>query len=53
MRPKLIAPTDVFKWKLLRLDLGPGRTGSASALASMIRAVGGDGRRPWAKSSRP
>jgi AcrR family transcriptional regulator len=46
LRPKLIALTDVFTWKLLRLDLGLGRTGTASALASMIRAVVGDGRRP-------
>jgi len=46
MRPKLIALTDVFTWKLLRLDLGLDRTATASALASMIRAVIGDGRRP-------
>jgi AcrR family transcriptional regulator len=45
LRPKLIALTDVFTWKLLRLDLGLDRTGSASALFSMIRAVIGDGRR--------
>jgi len=46
LRPKLIALTDVFTWKLLRLDLGLDRTGTASALASMIRAVVRDGRRP-------
>jgi AcrR family transcriptional regulator len=46
LRPKLIALTDVFTWKLLRLDLGLDRTETASALASMIRAVVGDGRRP-------
>ena len=46
LRPKLIALTDVFTWKLLRLDLGLDRTAAASALASMIRAVVGDGRRP-------
>ena len=46
LRPKLIALTDVFTWKLLRLDLGLDRTGTASALVGMIRAVVGDGRRP-------
>src|SRR5919106_3205064 len=46
LRPKLIALTDVFTWKLLRLDLGLDRTETASALASMIRAVVGDGRKP-------
>jgi AcrR family transcriptional regulator len=46
LRPKLIALTDVFTWKLFRLDLGLDRTGTASALASMIRAVVRDGRRP-------
>jgi AcrR family transcriptional regulator len=46
LRPKLIALTDVFTWKLLRLDLGLDRTGTASALASMIRAVVRGGRRP-------
>jgi AcrR family transcriptional regulator len=51
LRPKLIALTDVFTWKLLRLDLGLDRTATASALASMIRAVVADavvadGRRP-------
>jgi AcrR family transcriptional regulator len=46
LRPKLIALTDVFTWKLLRLDLGLDRTGTGSALAGMIRAVVGDGRRP-------
>ena len=46
LRPKLITLTDVFTWKLLRLDLGLNRTATASALASMIRAVVGAGRRP-------
>jgi AcrR family transcriptional regulator len=46
LRPKLIALTDVFTWKLLRLDLGLDRTETASALASMIDAVVGEGRRP-------
>lgn len=46
LRPKLIALTDVFTWKLLRLDLGLDRTATASALATMIRAVVGDGRKP-------
>jgi AcrR family transcriptional regulator len=46
LRPKLIALTDVFTWKLLRLDLGLDGAETASALASMIRAVIGDGRRP-------
>jgi AcrR family transcriptional regulator len=46
LRPKLIALTDVFTWKLFRLDLGLDRAGTASALASMIRAVIGDRRRP-------
>ncbi len=46
LRSKLIALTDVFTWKLLRLDLGHDRTATASALASMIHAVVGGGRRP-------
>lgn len=46
LRPKLITLTDVFTWKLMRLDLGLDRPGIASALASMIRAVIGDGRKP-------
>jgi len=46
LRQKLIALTDVFTWKLLRLDLGLDRTATASALGSMMRAVVGDGRRP-------
>lgn len=46
LRPKLIVLTDVFTWKLLRLDLGLDRTTTASALASMIRAVIAHGRRP-------
>ena len=46
LRPKLIAITDVFMWKLLRLDLGLDRNETASALASTIRAVTADGREP-------
>ena len=46
LRAKLIALTDVFTWRLLRLDLGLDRNETASALASMIRAVVGEGRRP-------
>lgn len=46
LRPKLIALTDVFTWKLLRLDLNLDRAETASALASMIRAVVGVGRKP-------
>lgn len=45
LRPKLIALTDVFMWKLLRLDLDLDRAETASALASSIRAVTGDGRK--------
>ena len=45
LRPKLIALTDVFVWKLLRLDLGLDRAETASALTSMIRTVIGDRRR--------
>lgn len=45
LRSKLIALTDVFTWKLLRLGLGLDRTETASVLASMIRAVVTDGRR--------
>lgn len=45
LRAKLIALTDVFTWKLLRHDLGLDRAETLSALASMIRAVVGDGRR--------
>jgi hypothetical protein len=46
LRAKLIALTDVFTWRLLRLDLGLDRNETASALASMIRAVVGEGRTP-------
>jgi len=46
LRAKLIALTDVFTWKLLRLDLGLDRAGTGSALVSMIDAVVGEGRRP-------
>jgi AcrR family transcriptional regulator len=46
LRAKLIVLADVFTWKLLRLDLGLDRAATASALASMIRAVIDEGRRP-------
>jgi AcrR family transcriptional regulator len=46
LRPKLISLTDVFIWKLLRLDLGLDRTETALALTSMIRAVVEDGSEP-------
>jgi AcrR family transcriptional regulator len=46
LRPKLIALTDVFTWKLLRADLGLDRAETASALTSMIRAVIAHGRTP-------
>jgi AcrR family transcriptional regulator len=46
LRPKLVALTDVFIWKLLRLDLGLDRSRTESTVASMIRAVVEDGRRP-------
>ena len=45
LRPKLTALTDVFIWKLLRLDLGLDRAETGPALAGMIRAVVHDGRR--------
>jgi AcrR family transcriptional regulator len=45
LRPGLIALSDVFVWKLFRLDLGLDRTKTASAMAKMIRAVIGEGRR--------
>ena len=45
LRPKLIALSDVFTWKLLRLDLGLDRTETASAMTKMIHAVIGEGRR--------
>ena len=46
LRAKLIALTDVYAWKLLRLDLGLDRAQTASALGGMLRAVIGDGRKP-------
>ena len=46
LRPKLIALTDVFMWRLLRLDLGLDHAETASALAGMIQAVVSDGRTP-------
>ena len=44
LRAKLITLTDVYVWKLLRLDLGLERTETASVLGEMIRAVLGEGR---------
>jgi AcrR family transcriptional regulator len=46
LRAQLIALTDVFVWKLLRLDLGLDRTATASALASTIHAVVGKRSQP-------
>ena len=39
LRAKLIALTDVFTWKLLRVDLGLDRTETAAGLAGILRAV--------------
>lgn len=44
LRPELIALSDVFTWKLLRLDLGLDRSETASAMTRMIRALIGEGR---------
>jgi AcrR family transcriptional regulator len=46
LRAKLIVLADVFTWKLLRLDLALDRAATATALASMIRAVVEAGRKP-------
>lgn len=46
LRAKLVALTDVFVWKLLRLDLKLNRPMTASALTEMIHAAIRDGRRP-------
>jgi AcrR family transcriptional regulator len=43
-RAELITLTDVFVWKLLRLDLGLDREQTRSALIGMIRAVLAEGR---------
>jgi AcrR family transcriptional regulator len=45
LRAKLITLTDVYVWKLVRLDLGLDRQEAASVLGDMIRAVLGEGRR--------
>jgi AcrR family transcriptional regulator len=45
LRPRLIALTDVFVWKVLRLDLGLDRAETASTLLGMLRPVLDDGRR--------
>jgi AcrR family transcriptional regulator len=42
---KLITLTDVYVWKLLRLDLGLDRTETASALRDMVSAVVREGRK--------
>jgi AcrR family transcriptional regulator len=39
LRAKLITLTDVYVWKLLRLDLGLNRIEAATVIAEMIRAV--------------
>lgn len=35
----LVAATDLYVWKLLRLDLGRSRTATRAALARMVRAI--------------
>jgi len=44
LRAKLTTLTDVYVWKLLRLDLGLNRTETATVMADMIRAVLREGR---------
>ena len=44
LRAQLIALTDVFVWKLLRLDLRLGRTETASVLKDMLRRILPGGR---------
>jgi AcrR family transcriptional regulator len=44
LRAKLITLTDVYVWKLLRLDLGLSRIETATVMADMIRAVLREGR---------
>jgi AcrR family transcriptional regulator len=44
LRAKLITLTDVYVWKLLRLDLGLDRTETASVLRDMVTAVVREGR---------
>jgi AcrR family transcriptional regulator len=44
-RAKLITLTDVYVWKLLRLDLGLDQTETASALRDMVTAVVREGRK--------
>jgi AcrR family transcriptional regulator len=44
LRAELITLTDVYVWKLLRLDLGLDRTDTATVMADMIRAVLRKGR---------
>lgn len=39
LRVKLITLTDVYVWKLLRLDLGLDRTETGTVLGDMMRAV--------------
>jgi AcrR family transcriptional regulator len=43
LRAELIALTDVYVWKVLRLDLGLDRAKTASAWREMLRAVLGKG----------
>jgi AcrR family transcriptional regulator len=46
LRAKLITLTDVYVWKLLRLDLGLNRAETATVLNDLIRAVLREGRQP-------
>jgi AcrR family transcriptional regulator len=45
LRAKLITVTDVYVWKLLRLDLGLDRAETASVLRDMVTAVIPEGRK--------
>lgn len=42
LRAQLIALTDVYTWKLMRRDLGLGRSATVEALAEMVASVTGE-----------
>jgi AcrR family transcriptional regulator len=42
LRAQLIAITDVYTWKLMRRDLGLGRSATVQALGEMVAGVTGD-----------
>jgi AcrR family transcriptional regulator len=42
LRAQLIAITDVYTWKLMRRDLGLGRSATVEALAEMVAGVTGE-----------